>query len=47
MGQKYLVAGKQVSMRLWDLEPGGEVKHPSTVEELAMPKVARAPCNSR
>jgi quercetin dioxygenase-like cupin family protein len=27
MGQKYLVAGKRVSMRLWDLEPGGEVKH--------------------
>jgi quercetin dioxygenase-like cupin family protein len=29
MGQKYLVAGKRVSMRLWDLEPGGEVKHPT------------------
>jgi quercetin dioxygenase-like cupin family protein len=27
MGQKYLVAGKRVSMRLWDLEPGREVKH--------------------
>jgi quercetin dioxygenase-like cupin family protein len=27
MGQKYLVAGKRVSMRLWVLEPGGEVKH--------------------
>ena len=27
MGQKYLVAGKRVSMRLWDLEPGSEVKH--------------------
>ena len=30
MGQKYLVAGKRVSMRLWDLEPGGEVKHPTS-----------------
>jgi quercetin dioxygenase-like cupin family protein len=27
MGQKYLVAGKRVSMRLWDLEPGAKVKH--------------------
>jgi quercetin dioxygenase-like cupin family protein len=27
MGQKYLVAGKRVSMRLWALEPGGELKH--------------------
>lgn len=26
MGQKYLVAGKRVSMRLWVLEPGGELK---------------------
>ena len=26
MGQKYLVAGKRVSMRLWALEPGGELK---------------------
>src|SRR5262245_45462743 len=24
MGQKYLVAGKRVSMRLWDKEPNGE-----------------------
>ena len=30
MGQKYLVAGKRVSMRLWDLEPGAEVKHPTS-----------------
>src|SRR5512143_918544 len=29
MGQKYLVAGKRVSMRLWVLEPGGEVKYPT------------------
>jgi quercetin dioxygenase-like cupin family protein len=29
MGQKYLVAGKRVSMRLWDLEPGAELKHPT------------------
>jgi hypothetical protein len=29
MGQKYLVSGKRVSMRLWALEPGGEVKHPT------------------
>src|SRR5512140_3394061 len=27
MGQRYLVAGKRVSMRLWDLEPGSEFKH--------------------
>lgn len=26
MGLRYLVAGKRVSMRLWDLEPGREVK---------------------
>jgi quercetin dioxygenase-like cupin family protein len=26
MGQKYLVAGKHVSMRLWVLEPGSELK---------------------
>jgi quercetin dioxygenase-like cupin family protein len=26
MGQKYLVAGKRVSMRLWVLEPGGELE---------------------
>jgi quercetin dioxygenase-like cupin family protein len=27
MGQRYLVAGKRVSMRLWDLERGSKVKH--------------------
>jgi quercetin dioxygenase-like cupin family protein len=27
MGQRYLVAGKRVSMRLWELERGSEVKH--------------------
>ena len=27
MGQKYLVSGKHVSMRLWDLQPGSELKH--------------------
>jgi quercetin dioxygenase-like cupin family protein len=32
MGQKYLVAGERVSMRLWDLEPGGEVKTPTSRE---------------
>ncbi len=26
MGQKYLVAGKRVSMRLWKDEPGGKLK---------------------
>jgi len=26
MGQKYLVAGKRVSMRLWVQEPGGKLK---------------------
>ena len=26
MGQRYLVAGKRVSMRLWVLEPGSELK---------------------
>jgi quercetin dioxygenase-like cupin family protein len=30
MGQKYLVAGKRVSMRLWVLEPGAELKHPTS-----------------
>lgn len=30
MGQKYLVAGNRVSMRLWVLEPGGELKHPTS-----------------
>jgi len=30
MGQKYLVAGKRVSMRLWALAPGGELKHPTS-----------------
>ncbi len=29
MGQ-YLVAGKRVSMRLWVLEPGRELKHPTS-----------------
>jgi quercetin dioxygenase-like cupin family protein len=32
MGQKYLVAGKRVSMRLWVLEPGGELKTPTSRE---------------
>jgi hypothetical protein len=27
MDQRYLVAGKRISMRLWDLEPGSGVKH--------------------
>ena len=30
MGQKYLVAGKRVSMRLWKDEPGGKLKGPTT-----------------
>jgi quercetin dioxygenase-like cupin family protein len=30
MGQKYLVAGKRVSMRLWIDEPGGKLKAPTT-----------------
>ncbi len=29
MGQKYLVAGKHVSMRLWTKEPGGTHKPPT------------------
>jgi quercetin dioxygenase-like cupin family protein len=29
MGQKYLVAGKRVSMRLWALKPGAELKTPT------------------
>jgi quercetin dioxygenase-like cupin family protein len=29
MGQKYLVAGKRVSMRLWALKPGAELKNPT------------------
>ena len=32
MGQKYLVAGKRVSMRLWAQEPGGKLKAPTGVE---------------
>jgi quercetin dioxygenase-like cupin family protein len=30
MGQKYLVAGKHVSMRLWVDEPGGKLKAPTS-----------------
>jgi quercetin dioxygenase-like cupin family protein len=30
MGQKYLVAGKHVSMRLWIDQPGGKLKAPTT-----------------
>ena len=30
MGQRYLVAGKRVSMRLWAQEPGGKLKAPTT-----------------
>ena len=29
MGQRYLVAGKRVSMRLWNLETGKTLKHPT------------------
>jgi quercetin dioxygenase-like cupin family protein len=29
MGQKYLVSGKRVSMRLWAAEPAGDAKVPS------------------
>jgi quercetin dioxygenase-like cupin family protein len=29
MGQKYLVAGKRVSMRLWIDEPGGKLRAPT------------------
>jgi quercetin dioxygenase-like cupin family protein len=29
MGQKYLVAGKRVSMRLWSGEAGGKLKAPT------------------
>ena len=32
MGQRYLVAGKRVSMRLWIDEPGGKLKGPSSRE---------------
>ena len=32
MGQRYLVAGKRVSMRLWLEEPGGKLKGPSSRE---------------
>lgn len=28
MGQRYLVAGKRVSMRIWIDEPGGKLKGP-------------------
>ena len=30
MGQRYLVAGKRVSMRLWVHEPGRKLKAPTT-----------------
>lgn len=30
MGQKYLVTGKRVSMRLWVQEPGGKLKAATT-----------------
>ena len=30
MGQKYLVAGKRVSMRLWNLEPGSKFEVATT-----------------
>jgi quercetin dioxygenase-like cupin family protein len=30
MGQRYLVAGKRVSMRLWIDEPGGKLKAPTS-----------------
>jgi quercetin dioxygenase-like cupin family protein len=30
MGQRYLVAGKRVSMRMWISEPGGKLKSPTT-----------------
>jgi quercetin dioxygenase-like cupin family protein len=32
VGQKYLVAGKRVSMRLWVQEPGGKLKGPTKRE---------------
>lgn len=32
MGQRYLVAGKRVSMRLWIDEPGGKLKAPTSRE---------------
>jgi quercetin dioxygenase-like cupin family protein len=32
MGQRYLVAGKRVSMRLWVEEPGGKLKAPTSRE---------------
>jgi len=32
MGQRYLVAGKRVSMRIWMEEPGGTLKGPSSRE---------------
>ena len=32
MGQRYLVAGKRVSMRLWIDEPGGKLKGPASRE---------------
>lgn len=33
MGQKYLVAGKSLSMRLWENEPAGGGDEPSTKRE--------------
>jgi quercetin dioxygenase-like cupin family protein len=31
-GQKYLVSGRRVSMRLWESQPEGKQKHPSRRE---------------
>ncbi len=32
MGQKFLVAGKKMSMRLWEKVPDGEARHPYSRE---------------
>jgi hypothetical protein len=40
MGQKYLVAGKRVSMRLWIDEPGGRPRLKSTFGAASFLKLA-------
>jgi hypothetical protein len=52
MGQKYLVAGKKVSMRLWTHEPGGKLRSPTkrdcrcAQERVFLPRSSRSrsPC---
>jgi hypothetical protein len=42
MGQKYLVAGKRVSMRLWTDEPGGKLKGPFRTAQMHSAQVPKS-----